>query len=51
MYIGLKQTKENADGSVVETLVPFDSTLINAKVDYFTNGVLQGRVNLQACLD
>jgi len=40
MYIGLKQTTENPDGSVSETIVPFDTTLINGKVDYFTNGVL-----------
>ena len=51
MYIGLKQTKENKDGSVSDSMVAFDPTLINAKVDYFANGILQGRVDLQACTD
>ena len=49
MYIGLKQTIENLDGSVSETIIPFDPTFINGKVDYFTNGILQGRLNLADC--
>ena len=40
MYVGLKQSTLNTDGSVSETIVPIDTTSINAKVDYWANGVL-----------
>ena len=49
MYIGLKQTTENIDGSVSETIIPFDPTFVDGKVDYFENGILQGRLNLSSC--
>ena len=51
MYIGLKQWTENADGSIEESFIPFDRSYINAKIDYRTNGLLEGRVDLPSCTD
>lgn len=49
LYIGLMERTENLDGSVKETIVPFDPAFLHAKVDYTTNGVLQGRLDLPKC--
>lgn len=51
MYIGLKQREENPDGSFNETFISLDETYINSKINFYTNGILQGRINMTACDD
>ena len=51
MYIGIRKFEEFQNGTVSNTLIPFDETYINSKVAFYENGDLKSRVNLPACDD
>lgn len=51
MYIGIRSFQEFQNGTITNSLIPFDESYINSKFAFYENDDLKYRLDLPACDD